>query len=131
MLLAARQVGPAGRAIGVDMTPEMIAKAQENARRHGVHNAEFLLGEIEALPLPDASADVVISNCVINLAPDKGQVFREAYRVLKPGGRFVVSDIVSRGRLPEEIRRNAAAWAGCLAGAEDVDEYRAAMASVA
>lgn len=128
VLLAAQRVGPSGRAIGVDMTPEMTAKAQENARRHGMANAEFLPGELEQLPLPDGSADVVISNCVINLVPDKAQAFREAYRVLKPGGRLVVSDIVSRGRLPEAIRRNAAAWAGCIAGAEDVDAYRATIA---
>lgn len=128
VLLAAQRVGPSGRAIGVDMTPEMISKAQENARRHGVTSAEFLPGEIEHLPMPDASADVVISNCVINLVPDKAQAFHEAYRVLKPGGRLVVSDIVSRGRLPEVIRRNAAAWAGCIAGAEDVDEYRTTIA---
>lgn len=125
VLRAAQQAGPSGRAIGVDMTPEMIWKARENARRHGVAGAEFRLGEIEHLPLPDDSADVVLSNCVINLVPDKGAAFREAHRILRPGGRLVVSDMVSNGLLPESVRADAAAWAACIAGAADVTEYLA------
>lgn len=123
VLLAARQAGPLGRAIGIDMTPEMVRRARENARRTGIANAEFSLGEIEAIPLPDAGADVVVSNCVINLVPDKTAAFREAFRVLKPGGRLVVSDIVSRGPLPESLRSAAGAWAACVAGAMDLKEY--------
>lgn len=123
VIRAAQRVGPRGRAIGVDMTAEMIWRARENARPLGIANAEFRLGEIEQLPLPDGAADVVISNCVINLVPDKLRAFREAFRVLKPGGRLVISDMVSRGPLPEEIRRNPDAWAACIAGASDLDEY--------
>lgn len=122
-ILAAKQAGDAGRAIGVDMTPEMIARARENAVRSRTPNAEFVLGEIESMPLPDGSADVVISNCVINLLPDKSAAFREAYRILKPGGRLVLSDMVSNGPLPATIRQMAEAWAGCIAGAEDVAAY--------
>jgi len=129
VLLAARQAGPGGRAIGVDMTPEMVWTARENARRAGIANAEFHLGEIERLPLPDASADAVISNCVINLVPDKAAAFREAYRILKPGGRLVVADIVSRGPLPEAIRQRPGAWAACIAGAMDVTDYLAAISA--
>jgi len=125
--LAARQVGPEGRVIGVDMTAEMIDRARRNARQVGTTNVEFRLGEIEHLPVADASVDVVISNCVINLVPDKPQVFREAYRVLRSGGQLSVSDIVTHGPLPEALRRNLSAWAGCIAGAVDVDEYIAGL----
>lgn len=125
ILLAAQQVGPSGRAIGVDMTPEMVWRARGNARRGGVENAEVRLGEIEHLPVSDESVDVVISNCVINLIPDKVRAFREAYRVLKPGGRLVIADIVSRGPLLEAIRKAAGAWAACVAGAEDEEVYLA------
>lgn len=124
VLRAATQVGSAGRAIGIDMTPEMIWKARENARRLDMANAEFRLGEIEHLPVPDASADAVISNCVINLVPEKGAAFREAFRILRPGGRLVVSDMVVDGALPESVRADAAAWAACIAGAIDADDYR-------
>jgi SAM-dependent methyltransferase len=122
-LLAARDIGPSGRAVGIDMTPEMIFKARENARRISAGNAEFRLGEIEHIPLSDHEADVVISNCVINLVPDKPAAFREAFRILRPGGRMVVSDIVTRGPLPEAIRSSMEAWAGCVAGALDVEAY--------
>ena len=125
VLRAAQGVGPTGRAIGVDMTPEMVWKARENARRLGVPQAEFRLGEIEHLPLQDASADVVFSNCVINLLPDKSAAFREAFRALRPGGRLVVSDMVTRGPLPHSIRIDPAAWAACIAGAVDLDDYLA------
>lgn len=125
--LAARQVGPHGHVIGVDMTAEMIDRARRNARQLGATNVEFRLGEIEHLPVADASVDVVISNCVINLVPNKRQVFREAYRVLRPGGRISVSDIVTRGELPDALRRNLSAWAGCIAGAVDIDEYIAGL----
>lgn len=123
VLLAARRVGPGGRALGVDMTPEMIWTARENANRGSFSNAEFRLGEIEHLPIADAEANVVISNCVINLVPDKSRAFAEAYRILKPGGRLIVSDMVARGPLPGAMRENLTAWAGCVAGAVDVDEY--------
>lgn len=127
VLQAAGQVGGAGKSIGIDMTPEMVWKARTNAGRAGISNAEFRLGEIEHLPLADASADVLISNCVINLVPDKGRAFHEAYRVLRAGGRFVVSDMVSNGRVPEEIRADAHAWAGCIAGAVDLKDYIAML----
>jgi len=125
--LAAKQVGPTGRVIGVDMTPDMLEKARANARRMGVGNVEFRLGEIEHLPVADASVDAVISNCVINLSPDKPQVFREAYRALRPGGRLAVSDIVTRVELPAEIRQNLNSWAACVAGAWVDQDYAAAV----
>ncbi len=121
--LAADKVGESGRAIGVDMTPEMIERARGNARKEDVENVEFRLGEIEHLPVADASVDVVISNCVINLSPDKPQVFREAFRALKPGGRLMVSDIVLRGELPEEVRESMEHYVGCVAGALQIDDY--------
>jgi arsenite methyltransferase len=123
VLLSARRVGPAGKAYGLDMTDEMLALARENQRKAGVENAEFLKGEMEQIPLPDRSVDVVISNCVINLSADKGRVLREAFRVLKPGGRLAVSDVVVRGEVPAEIRRNVELWAGCIAGALEEQEY--------
>ena len=129
VLLSAKRVGPAGKAYGLDMTDEMLALARENQRKAGVGNAEFLKGEIENIPLPDGSVDVIISNCVINLSADKDRVLREAFRVLKPGGRFAVSDVVTRGELPEEIRKNMLLWAGCVAGALDENEYRAKLAA--
>lgn len=122
-LLAARRVGPQGRVIGVDMTPEMVDRARENARCAGVANVEFRLGEIEELPLEDNSVDVVMSNCVINLSPNKARAFGEAYRVLKPGGRLVVADIVLRGELAEALRDSLEAYTGCLAGAMRRDDY--------
>jgi SAM-dependent methyltransferase len=121
--LAAREVGPAGRVIGVDMTPEMVEKARENARKGGYGNVEFRLGEIEHLPTADASVDAVISNCVINLSPAKEAVFAETYRVLKPGGRVMISDIVLTGDLPESVASSLAAYAGCIAGAIRKDDY--------
>ncbi|MFQ6057564.1 MAG: arsenite methyltransferase [Anaerolineae bacterium] len=121
--LAARQVGPTGRVIGLDMTPQMIELARENARKLGTANVEFRLGEMEAMPLEDASVDVIISNCVINLSPDKDAVFAEAFRVLKPGGRLSISDIVTRGDLPEAIRNDPQAWAACVAGALAEEVY--------
>ena len=125
--LAANRVGPGGRVIGVDMTPEMLARARANAASGGYANVEFRLGEIENLPVADATADMVISNCVINLAPDKGRVFGEALRVLKPGGRLMVSDLVLRRPLPESVRRSVEAYVGCIAGAMLEDDYLAAI----
>jgi arsenite methyltransferase len=124
VLLSARRVGPTGKAYGLDMTDEMLALAEENKRRAGAENVEFLKGEIEQIPLPDNSVDVIISNCVINLSADKDRVLREAFRVLKPGGRFAVSDIVTRGEIKPEIRQSVLLWVGCVAGALDEDEYR-------
>jgi SAM-dependent methyltransferase len=121
--LAAKRVGPSGRVIGVDMTPAMLDRARLNKARLGADNVDFRLGEIEHLPVPDNSVDVIISNCVINLSPDKPQVFREAYRTLKPGGKIAVSDIVTDGPLPTEIKASLSAWAGCIAGALDVQDY--------
>jgi arsenite methyltransferase len=123
VLLSAKRVGPTGRAYGLDMTDEMLALARENQARSGLTNVEFLKGEIEAIPLPDNSVDVIISNCVINLSTDKGRVLREAYRVLKPGGRFAVSDVAVRGELPEAVRRSMELWVGCVAGALTETEY--------
>ena len=123
VLLSARRVGPAGKAYGVDMTDEMLALSRENQRKAGATNVEFLKGTIESVPLPDASVDVVISNCVINLSADKDRVLREAFRVLKPGGRFAVSDVVVRGAVPDDIRRNMELWVGCIAGALDEQEF--------
>ncbi|MEM4729328.1 MAG: arsenite methyltransferase [Thermoplasmata archaeon] len=127
--LAARRVGSKGRVIGVDMTPEMVARARAAARRGGYANVEFRRGELERLPVEDGSVDVVISNCVINLVPDKARVFREAFRVLRPGGRLVVSDIVLRGELPEGVRRSVRAYTSCIAGAVPEDEYLALIES--
>lgn len=123
VLLSARRVGPTGKAYGLDMTDEMLALARENQRKAGVENVEFLKGEIEHIPLPDNSVDVVISNCVINLSGDKDRVLREAFRVLKPGGRFAVSDVVTRGDVPAEVRQNMLLWVGCIAGALRDAEY--------
>lgn len=123
--LAARAVGESGHVIGVDMTPAMLERARENARSGGYANVEFRLGEIEHLPVADGSVDVVISNCVINLSPDKGQVFLEAFRVLRPGGRLLISDMVMVGELPERVRKSAAAYVGCIAGAVSRDRYLA------
>jgi arsenite methyltransferase len=129
VLLSARRVSPAGKAYGLDMTDEMLALAEENKRRSGLANVEFLKGEIEQIPLPDNSVDVVISNCVINLSGDKDRVLREAFRVLKPGGRFAVSDVVVRGEVPPAIRRSMELWVGCIAGALGDDEYEAKLAA--
>jgi arsenite methyltransferase len=123
VLLSARRVGPTGKAYGLDMTDEMLAVAEENRRASGLNNVEFLRGEIEHIPLPDNSVDVIISNCVINLSGDKDRVLREAFRVLKPGGRFAVSDVVVRGRAPDVIRKNMELWIGCVAGALGDYEY--------
>ena len=129
VFLSAKRVGPTGKAWGLDMTDEMLALARENQRKAGIGNVEFLKGEIENIPLPDNSVDVIISNCVINLSGDKDRVLREAFRVLKPGGRFAVSDVVTRGEVPEEIRTNMLLWAGCVAGALEENEYRAKLAA--
>jgi arsenite methyltransferase len=123
VFLAANKVGPTGKAIGVDMTKEMVDKAEGIARNYGYHNVEFRMGEIERLPVGDESVDVIISNCVINLSPDKFKVFQEAYRALKPKGRLIVSDIVSEGALPDEIKDDPDAWVGCIAGALEQQEY--------
>jgi arsenite methyltransferase len=127
VLLSARRVGPTGKAYGLDMTDEMLALANANKRKAGVENVEFLKGEIEHIPLPDDSVDVIISNCVINLSADKDRVLREALRVLKPGGRFAVSDVVTRGSVPDEIRQSVLLWVGCIAGALEENEYRAKL----
>jgi arsenite methyltransferase len=129
VLLSARRVGPAGKAYGLDMTDDMLELARENQRKAGIENVEFLKGEIEHVPLPDNSVDVIISNCVINLSGDKDQVLREAFRVLKPGGRFAVSDVVVRGEVPEDIRRNIELWVGCVAGALQDSEYTDKLAN--
>lgn len=129
VLLSARRVGPTGKAYGLDMTDEMLALAEENKRRSGLSNVEFLRGEIEHIPLPDASVDVIISNCVINLSADKDRVLREAFRVLKPGGRFAVSDVVVRGEVPAAIRKSMELWIGCIAGALSEADYRDKLAA--
>jgi arsenite methyltransferase len=129
VLLSARRVGPTGKAYGLDMTDEMLALARENQRKAGVDNVEFLKGEIENIPLPDNSVDVIISNCVINLSADKDQVLREAFRVLKPGGRFAVSDVVVHGDVPPEVRESVLLWVGCIAGALQDTEYSAKLAA--
>jgi len=128
VLLSARRVGPTGKAYGLDMTDEMLALARENQRKAGVDNVEFLKGEIERIPLPDASVDVIISNCVINLSADKRRVLAEAFRVLKPGGRFAVSDVVLRGSMPAAVQRSMELWVGCVAGALKEEEYRRLLA---
>ncbi len=128
VLLSARRVGPTGKAYGLDMTEEMLALANENQRKAGIDNVEFLKGEIEHIPLPDNSVDVIISNCVINLSGDKNRVLREAFRVLKPGGRFAVSDVVVHGKVPEDVRRNMLLWVGCIAGALEDYQYVAKLA---
>jgi arsenite methyltransferase len=127
VLLSARRVGPTGKAYGLDMTEEMLELANENKRKAGAENVEFLRGEIEHIPLPDNSVDVIISNCVINLSADKDSVLREAFRVLKPGGRFAVSDVVTRGEIAAEIRQSMLLWVGCVAGALEEGEYRAKL----
>src|SRR5205823_6079155 len=124
VLLSAKRVGPTGKAYGLDMTDEMLALANENKRKAGAENVEFLKGEIEHIPLPDNSVDVIISNCVINLSADKDQVLREAFRVLRPGGRFAVSDVVTRGEITLSIRQSVLLWVGCVAGALDDVEYQ-------
>src|SRR6058998_470555 len=128
VLLSSRRVGPTGKAYGLDMTDEMLALARENQKKAGVGNVEFLKGEIEHIPLPDESVDVIISNCVINLSGDKDRVLTEAFRVLKPGGRFAVSDVVVRGEVPTAIRRSVELWIGCVAGALEEQEYRDKLA---
>ena len=129
VLLSAKRVGPTGKAYGLDMTDEMLALANENKRKAGAENVEFLRGEIEHIPLPDDSVDVIISNCVINLSAEKDRVLREAFRVLKPGGRFAVSDVVTHGEMLPEIRESVLLWVGCVAGALEENEYRAKLAS--
>ena len=130
VLLSARRVGPTGKAYGLDMTDDMLALARENQRKAGAENVEFLKGEIEAIPLPEAAVDVIISNCVINLSADKRKVLSEAFRVLRPGGRFAVSDVVFRGEVPEAVKRNVELWVGCVAGALQEAEYRSLLAEV-
>jgi SAM-dependent methyltransferase len=127
VLLSARRVGPSGKAYGLDMTDEMLALARENQKRAGVENVEFLKGEIEQIPLPDNSVDVIISNCVINLSADKDRVLREAFRVLRPGGRFAVSDVVTRGEMLPEIRERVLLWVGCIAGSLEENDYKAKL----
>jgi arsenite methyltransferase len=127
VLLSAKRVGPTGKAYGLDMTDDMLVLARENQRQAGVTNVEFLKGEIENIPLPDNSVDVIISNCVINLSADKDRVLREAFRVLKPGGRFAVSDVVVRGSVPDEVRKSMLLWVGCIAGALEENEYAAKL----
>jgi arsenite methyltransferase len=129
VLLSAKRVGSAGKAYGLDMTDEMLALANDNKRKAGIDNVEFLKGEIERIPLPDNSVDVIISNCVINLSADKDSVLREAFRVLKPGGRLAVSDVVTRGEMLPEIRKNVLLWVGCVAGALEESEYRSKLAT--
>ena len=128
VLLSARRVGPTGKAYGLDMTDEMLTLAEENKRKSGLSNVEFLKGEIENIPLPDNSVDVIVSNCVINLAGDKDRVLREAFRVLKPGGRFAISDVVVRGEVPQQIRKSMELWVGCVAGALTDTEYQQKLA---
>ena len=128
VMLSARRVGPTGKAYGLDMTDEMLALARENQKKAGIENVEFLKGEIENIPLPDNSVDVIISNCVINLSADKDRVLHEAFRVLKPGGRFAVSDVVVRGEVPDSVRRSMLLWVGCIAGALSEDDYLAKLA---
>jgi len=127
VLLSAQRVGPTGKAYGLDMTDEMLALARENQRKAGVENVEFLKGDIEAIPLPDSSVDVIISNCVINLSTDKNRVIAEAFRVLKPGGRFAVSDVVIRGEVPSDVRRSMELWVGCVAGALTEQQYHQSL----
>src|SRR5271157_938734 len=129
VLLSARRVGPTGKAYGLDMTDEMLALANENKRKAGAENVEFLKGEIESIPLPDNTVDVIISNCVINLSADKDRVLREAFRVLKPGGRLAVSDVVTRGEIAPEVRQSVLLWVGCIAGALEENEYRGKLAA--
>ena len=126
--LASKKVGETGRVIGVDMTPEMLDKARGNLQKLGFSNVEFRLGEIEHLPIADGTVDVVISNCVVNLSPDKPQVFREVLRVLKPGGRLAISDIVTDGELPSALKKDLEAWAGCISGAQDVEDLKRLLA---
>src|SRR6202035_5394445 len=129
VLLSARRVGPTGKAYGLDMTDEMLALARANQLQAGVENVEFLKGEIENIPLTDNSVDVIISNCVINLSADKDRVLREAFRVLRPGGRFAVSDVVARGEIPEKVRQSVLLWVGCIAGALEENEYRGKLSA--
>src|SRR6202047_3621696 len=129
VLLSAKRVGPSGKAYGLDMTDEMLALANENKRKAGMENVEFLKGEIEHIPLPDNSVDVIISNCVINLSADKDRVLREAFRVLKPGGRLAVSDVVTQGAVPDGVRQNMLLWVGCIAGALEEKEYRGKLSA--
>jgi arsenite methyltransferase len=129
VLLSAKRVGPSGKVYGLDMTDEMLSLARENQRKAGVSNVEFLKGDLEDIPLPEASVDVIISNCVINLSTDKDQALREAFRVLKPGGRFAVSDVVVRGEVPAPVRKSIELWIGCVAGAMEESEYRARLSA--